>query len=125
MCRRMHHVILQLSLGEPSACAAGSDSVDAVCGVVERCLRSGASAAPLRFADLGGIDEVATAMHELVTLPLTQPEVFARYGLKPPRGVLLHGPPGSGKTVLARCAAHEAEATLMVRIIHTTVQTRL
>ena len=96
--------------------------MEAICGIVERCLRSGASAAPLRFADLGGITEVAAAMHELVTLPLTQPDVFARYGLKPPRGVLLHGPPGSGKTVLARCAAHEAGATLMVRMLKTVEQ---
>ena len=57
---------------------------------------------------------MARALHELVVLPMAQPQLFQRFGVKPPGGVLLHGPPGSGKTVLARAAAHEAGATLLV-----------
>jgi ATPase family associated with various cellular activities (AAA) len=94
----------------------GSDSLEAVCSVVERCLRAGSAAPALSFADLGGVEDVAAALHELVSLPLMQPQLFTRYGLKPPKGVLLHGPPGSGKTMLARAAACEAHAALMVRM---------
>lgn len=46
---------------------------------------------------LGGVDRHLAALHELVTLPLRAPELFARYRLRPPRGVLLHGPPGTGE----------------------------
>ena len=54
------------------------------------------------------------ALHELVSLPLKAPQLFARYSIRPPRGVLLWGPPGCGKTCLARAAAAEAECPLFV-----------
>ncbi len=53
-------------------------------------------------------------MRDQVALPLRAPHLFERCGLRPPRGLLLHGPPGSGKTVLARAAAADAGATLLV-----------
>ena len=54
------------------------------------------------------------ALRQLVTLPLKFPHLFARYNMRPPRGVLLWGPPGTGKTCLARGAAAEVGVPLFV-----------
>ena len=54
------------------------------------------------------------ALRELVTLPLKFPQLFRRYNMRPPRGVLLWGPPGTGKTCLARAAAAEVGVPLFV-----------
>lgn len=67
------------------------------------------------YADLAGVDLLAKELHRLVTMPLKRPDFFTTYGLDPPRGVLMYGPPGSGKTRLACAAAAEAEASMMVR----------
>jgi AAA+ superfamily predicted ATPase len=64
--------------------------------------------APTRYSDIGGLDEVIRQVRESVELPLRHPEVIARLGITPPRGVLLYGPPGCGKTMLARAVAHES-----------------
>lgn len=58
-----------------------------------------------RLADLGGVDSCVEKMLELVALPLTHPEVYLHTGVRPPRGVLLVGPPGCGKTMLAGAIA--------------------
>lgn len=64
--------------------------------------------------NLGGLSEYQKLLQSLIIMPLKQPEVFQYYGLKPPKGVIFHGPPGTGKTFLACEAARQAGANFFV-----------
>jgi len=68
------------------------------------------SRAVVNYDDVGGMGETIKALREMVELPLRYPELFTRLGVDPPRGVLLHGPPGTGKTRLAQAVASESDA---------------
>jgi len=65
----------------------------------------------INYDDVGGMDETIKQLREMVELPLRYPELFTRLGVDPPKGVLLHGPPGTGKTRLAQAVANESDAT--------------
>ena len=62
------------------------------------------------YEDIGGLRPQLQRIREMIELPLRYPEVFEQLGIDAPKGVLLHGPPGCGKTLIARAIAHETEA---------------
>ncbi|HZY95423.1 MAG TPA: CDC48 family AAA ATPase [Candidatus Bathyarchaeia archaeon] len=67
----------------------------------------------VHWADVGGLTDVKQELQEAVEWPLKKPEAFTRVGIRPPKGILLFGPPGCGKTMLARAVATESEANFI------------
>src|SRR5881398_3091292 len=67
----------------------------------------------VQWADVGGLTDVKQELQEAVEWPIKKPEVFKRIGIRPPKGILLFGPPGCGKTMLARAVATESEANFI------------
>ena len=70
--------------------------------------------APLEsYADIGGLEEQVREIKEAVELPLTNPELYEDIGIKAPKGVILYGEPGTGKTLLAKAVANQTSATFL------------
>ena len=67
----------------------------------------------VRYSDIGGLEKQINELKEVVELPLKHPELFRELGIDPPKGVLLFGPPGCGKTLLAKAVAGETQATFI------------
>ncbi len=67
----------------------------------------------VNWADVGGLTDVKQELQEAVEWPIKKPEAFKRVGIRPPKGILLFGPPGCGKTMLARAVATESEANFI------------
>ncbi|GAO47387.1 hypothetical protein G7K_1595-t1 [Saitoella complicata NRRL Y-17804] len=65
------------------------------------------------YADIGGLESQIQEIKESVELPLTHPELYEEMGIKPPKGVILYGVPGTGKTLLAKAVANQTSATFL------------
>ena len=65
------------------------------------------------YTDIGGLDKQIDELREAIVLPILHKEAFEAIGIQPPKGVLMHGPPGTGKTMLARACAAQTNATFL------------
>jgi transitional endoplasmic reticulum ATPase len=90
------------------------DIVEAFREVIPTAMREVYIESPnVHWDDVGGLEEVKQSLIEAVEWPLKNPEMFKRLGITPPKGILLHGPPGCGKTLLARAVATETQANFI------------
>jgi len=67
----------------------------------------------LTWKDIGGLDNQINEIKEVIELPLKKPELFKKVGISPPKGILLYGSPGTGKTLLAKAVAHSTDSTFI------------
>lgn len=78
-------------------------------------ITGGSAEAPIvAYEDIGGLRRELASIREMIELPLKYPQLFEQLGIDAPKGVLMHGPPGCGKTLIARAVAHEANARFFV-----------
>ncbi|HOI19183.1 MAG TPA: CDC48 family AAA ATPase [Candidatus Woesearchaeota archaeon] len=68
----------------------------------------------VRWGDIGGLELAKQELKEAVEWPLKNPEKFTKFGIRPPKGILLFGPPGTGKTMVAKAVAKESEANFLL-----------
>jgi len=86
------------------------DMLDAMSKIVPSAMRELVIEVPkVHWEDIGGYENLKQSLKDLVELPIKHPEVFKRMGIDPPKGILLYGPPGCSKTLMAKAVATEAE----------------
>jgi len=79
-----------------------------------RCEGGSKASSIIAYEDIGGLKRELASIREMIELPLKYPEIFTQLGIDAPKGVLMHGPPGCGKTLIARAVAHETDARFFV-----------
>jgi transitional endoplasmic reticulum ATPase len=90
------------------------DFFEAMKGITPSALREVFVEKPnVRWEDVGGLESVKNELKELIELPLHNPEIFEKMGIRPARGILMYGAPGTGKTLLAKAVATESEANFI------------
>jgi len=77
-------------------------------------IREDATVPDISYEDIGGLDEEIKKVREMVELPMKHPELFDKLGIEPPKGILLYGSPGTGKTLLAKAVANESESNFIL-----------
>lgn len=86
------------------ACGINSETVINLNGLPENKQKT------IDFTNIGGLDEIVSGLREIIQIPLVFPGLLKRFNINPPRGLILHGPPGNGKTMIARSIAHSLGA---------------
>ena len=90
------------------------DFFDGMKGITPSALREVFVERPnVHWEDVGGLESIKTELKELIELPLHNPEVFEKMGIRPAKGILMYGAPGTGKTLLAKAIATESEANFI------------
>jgi len=102
---------LQAGLVAPLGIVVVLDSTELV--LKEEPMKEMGKFADITYEDIGGLKDEVQKIREMVELPIRHPELFERLGIEPPKGVLLHGAPGTGKTMLAKAVASESEANFI------------
>ncbi len=117
LCREAALATLRRSTGSavepdlPSLQVEAADFATALRDITPSALREVFVEVPdVRWSDIAGLDGLKQTLVRAIQQPLADPARFARLGVRPPRGVLLHGAPGTGKTLVARALANEAQA---------------
>jgi transitional endoplasmic reticulum ATPase len=86
-----------------------ADFTDALAEVEPSGLREVAVEVPnVRWDEVGGLEDIKTALQECIAWPMSQPQLFQHVGLRPPHGILLYGPPGNGKTLVVKALASQS-----------------
>jgi transitional endoplasmic reticulum ATPase len=67
----------------------------------------------VKWEDIGGLEETKKQLQEMILFPIEHPEKFLKFGMQPSKGVLFYGPPGCGKTLLAKAVANECSANFI------------
>ncbi|KAJ0395547.1 hypothetical protein ATCC90586_007772 [Pythium insidiosum] len=102
---------IQWAPSAPSASASASASAP-VAAISEDAPNQESPRRSIGFSAIGGLHEEIETIRQIIEQPLTNPELFARFGLPPPKGLLMFGPPGTGKTLIARALAAELRASI-------------
>ena len=102
-----HQLLFRVLKTEPGNCPVRCDEKTTV---VFKGLSVKEKDTSLSFSAIGGLKKQISLLREMVQLPMEHPDVFLQMGITPPRGVLLYGPPGNGKTLLARTLAQKIDA---------------
>ena len=109
MGRRVDLVVVSIKPVSDSVIISGNTIIE----ISDKPAKEMPSIPRVSYEDIGGLGDEVRKVREMIELPLRHPELFERLGVEAPKGVLLHGPPGTGKTMLAKALASETNANFL------------